>query len=444
MNGDAPVLPPNNLEAEEAVLGSVLIDSDALPQLVSSLRPAAFYRDRHGWIYEAMLSLLNRDVAADQITVASELARSGRLEACGGAAYLSHLVAATPTSVYAEYYAIIVADAWRSRRLIEVGQQIAKMGYERAEFDDTIADAIGKLSDLHSESTSQRDSLGPRERAEFGMARYQELRERAAGIPFGLGELDWATGGAQPGDLIIIGGPTGAGKTVLGRQLAVSMSRGGMVLYASGEMSIEQLLDRDTAAASGLSTVQVARGNYSDENYDRILMAQGLISEMQIRDFAPPGLTAALILAEARSLQTRGDDLQAVFVDYLQLLADSGAKGENENQRVGHITYGLKALARQLHVPVIAMAQLNRSSEGLSDKRPTLASLRDSAVIAHAADVVLFIYRDDYYYSQAQWLRTFPALPYPLGDIELIIAKARQGPRLTVKLRWNAITQRME
>ncbi|MFH1604459.1 MAG: DnaB-like helicase C-terminal domain-containing protein [Pseudomonadota bacterium] len=444
MNDGAPVLPPNDLDAEEAVLGSILIDSDALPQLVSLLRPEAFYRARHGFVFEAMLSLLGKDTPINQITVASELARQSRLEACGGASYLSHLVVATPTSAYVEAYAESVAAAWRSRRLIEVGQEIAKMGYDRAEFGDAVADAIGKLSELHSESTSQTDSLGPRERAEFGMARYQELRERSAGIPFGIGDLDVATGGAQPGDLIIIGGPTGSGKTALGRQLARAMSRGGMVLYTSGEMSIEQLIDRDTAAESGLSIVQVARGKYSDEHYGLILTAQGVISEMQISDYAPAGLATALILAAARSLQTRGDNLQAVFVDYLQLVRDSGAKGENENQRIGHITYSLKAMARQLRVPVIAMAQLNRSSEGLSDKRPTLASLRDSAVIAHAADVVLFLYRDDYYYSKAQWERTYATLPYPLGDIELIVAKARQGARVTVKLRWNATRQRME
>lgn len=444
MTNEAAVLPPSDLDAEAALLGSILIDGAQLPALVSSLTPAAFYRDRHGFIYEAMLSLLEQSVAIDQITVASELARTARLEASGGAAYLSHLVSVVPTSAYAEYYAGIVAQMWRLRRLIEVGQEIAKSGYGRDDFDDTVAAAIGKLSDLHSELTAQRESLGPHERAEALMERYIELRDKPAGIPFGIADLDFATGGAQPGDVDIVASQTGLGKSTLLRQMAMHMARSGMVLFVSAEMSLDQLGDRDVAAASGLNITTVARGNYSDADYDRILAATGAVSEMAVHDYAPPNPTTALILAEGRRLQTQGHDLRAVFVDYLQMLGDVGAKGENENQRIGRIMRGLKAMARQLYVPVIAAAQLNRSSWATADKRPTLAALRDSGSIENDADLVLLLYRDDYYYSDIAWQLVNPGKPYPAGVVELRVAKHRQGlSNVMLKLRWDAARQRM-
>lgn len=437
-------LPPHDLDAEEAILGSLLIDGSQLPALVSLLPPTAFYRDRHGWIYAAMLSLLEQGIAINQISVASELARQAKLEACGGAAYLSRLVGDAP-GLGAESYAIGVVATWHSRRLIAVGQQIAAAGAARADFDETMAGAITALTDLNAELTSQRESLGPRERAEYGMERYIELRDRPAGIEYGIADLDYATGGAQPGDLVIVGARTGLGKSTLLRQMAKHMARRAMVLFASAEMSVEQLLDRDIAAAIGVDITTVSRGNYAEPLYDRILGATGTISEMAVQDYAPPNLTTGLILAEARRLQTQGHNLRAVFVDYLQLLSDAGAPRENENQRIGHITRHLKALARQLYLPVIAAAQLNRTTEGANDKRPTLAALRDSGTIENDADLVLLLYRDDYYFSERQWLAANPMKPYPRGVVELAVAKQRQGTgRLTITLHWDAARQRME
>jgi len=423
----------------------MLIDPAKVPLVLAILRPESFYREKHVFVFQAMVSLFERGEGINQITVAHELASgqngskgTTRLEAIGGTAYLSHLIAEMPTSVYAEHYAGVVEKTSFARQLMDAGHKIEAIGQEGpADTDKAMADAMGHILELHGQRPGRRHSMSPKRRGDLMFDRYDILRENedAHAVMFGFEALDKATGGAHESDLIIVGGRTGMGKSTLLRQMAFSMAQVAPVLFASAEMSGTQLMDRDISYMIGVHPLRLSKGLYNDDLTGQIMDAVGALTEIPIHDFIPPILTTTNLWAEAVRLRL-SEGLAAVFVDYLQLLGDPRGRG-NEQERVQSISARLKALAREVEVPVIAAAQLNRGPEYQANKRPRLSDLRSSGAIEQDADLVLLMYRDDYY-------RRNDNAVYKGDFTEIAIAKQRQGySGITVRLRWDDKKQRL-
>ena len=421
---------PCDLDAEEAVLGSLLIDSCI--EKVTWLKAEDFSREKNRWTYEAMLELHKRHEAINQITVAYELAKGQKLEAAGGAAYLSHVISQTPTSVHLEHYAAIVKKCSQKCCLIRAANQIAELGYDSLEPEEAQLKAEEILGKLR-EGNCRSKVISPAEQWEHAVKRYGRLRTvPGAKFNFGLPWLDQRTGGARAENLILLGARPGVGKTTLLWQFAESAAAYGNVLFVSAEMSEAEIQDRRVARESGLSIPVVAAGGYSEEIYDRVYEGLQSIPASQIYLCDIKSLTTGDIRAAAKDMMIR-HGLVGVFIDYLQLLRDR--YGTKLYERVSYISAELKDMARQLGLPVVVACQLNRATEQ-GDKQPQLHELRESGALEQDADLVLLLYRADAYVG-------FKDAECPAGQAHLIIAKQRQGGKPGRKrLIWLSSSQR--
>lgn len=423
-------LPPHNLEAEQSVLGSLLIDRDAIIRVASSIKAEDFYLPANGSIYQAILDLYNRREPTDILTLTDELSRRNQLEQIGGLAYLTSLLDAVPTAVHVEYYGRIVERTATMRRLINAGASIVGVGYrDDLDVEDALDLAEKTVFDV-SQRRSTRDFVSISEVLErfFDQIDYlQQNRGSVVGVPTGFGELDQLTGGLQRSDLVVIAARPGFGKTSLGLGIAyaAAVQHARTVGIFSLEMSAEQLVQRLISAETGVDSHRLRLGQINDGEWDSVSRAFGRLGEAKIYIDDGAGLSVMDIRTKARRLQAeKGLDL--VVVDYLQLM--HSRRGDNRVQEVSEISRGLKGLARELNVPVVALSQLSRAveSRAANDHKPLLSDLRESGSIEQDADVVIFIHREDRYKEDSE----------KKGIAEIIVAKHRNGPIGSINLRF--------
>ena len=433
-------LPPHDTDAEENVIGSLLIDGTAINKIVVFLQPQDFYTEQNSLVYEACLALYQRDEGIDQITVAQELARRGKLEVCGGAAYLSHLVSIVATSLHIEHYAQIVSRLSLMRRLINAGSQIAAIGYEA---DPDVDAALGRAEDalfkLRHER-GQRDLTHIRQVLDrFFETPPSEAIGPTEPIPHVLSsfsKLDEFLGGLQRSDLVIVAGRPSMGKTSFALSLATNaaVEQGACVALFSLEMAREPLVLRMLSSKSGVDSRRLRLELQNEAEEKRIMEAIGILSEAPVYIDDSPQLRVIEMRSKARRLSfERSIDL--VIVDYLQLM-QGDTRSENRVQEISYISRSLKAIARELNVPLVAVSQLSRAVEFRASHKPQLSDLRESGSIEQDADLVLFIYRDDYYFSKEEWESQHPDKEYPQGIANIIIAKHRNGPTGEIDLRF--------
>jgi replicative DNA helicase len=443
-------LPPHNVEAEEAVLGSLFVDPDSITETAIFLKPEAFYREKNRWVYEACLALYDRNEAINQITAAQELATQGRLEVVGGAGYLSLLVERLPTSLHVEHYARIVHRLSVMRRLISAAGQIAAIGYEaEADLDSAMNKAEDALFRVRR-GESPRDFIHIRrileQYWEEGSLIGAGLEEagRLAHVNTGFPALDELLGGMQRSDMVILAARPSLGKSSLALGIArnAALEQGAQVAIFSLEMSKEQLVQRLLSMEAEVDSKRVRLRQYTPSQEKRVMEATGKLSGIPIYIDDSPTLRVVEMRSKARRLHyERGIDL--IIVDYLQLIRGDG-RSENKVQEISDISRSLKALAREMECPVLAVSQLSRAVESRPSHVPMLSDLRESGSIEQDADVVMFIYRDDAYIKKEDWDRINPERPYPEGIANLIIAKHRNGPQGQRNLRFRQEITRFE
>jgi len=424
-------LPPHDLDAEEAVLGSLLIDPEAIFKVVTLLKAEDFYREKNRWTYECCLQLNERKEAINQITVAHELARRQQLEAAGGAPYLSHLVAQVPTSVHVEYYSDIVRRLSMMRRLISASNQIAAIGYEAPPDSDDALDRAESILFRLRFGQSRRDFVHISE----VLDRYFEESNLAPGhdgylrhIPTGFPDLDKILSGLQRSDMVVLAARPSLGKTSLALNMArnAAMDHGARVALFSLEMSKMELAYRFLSCESGIDTQRVRLDQINDRQRDDIMGTMDRLSKAPIYIDDSPFLRDSDMRSKARRLHSEhGIDL--IILDYLQLMRSSRYT-DNRVQEMSDISHSIKEIARELDVPIVAVSQLSRAVEARQPHTPMLSDLRESGSIEQDADVVMFIYREDVYFTEAEWDAKFPDKPYPKGIAEIIVAKHRNGP----------------
>lgn len=436
-------LPPHDIAAEEAVNGSLLIDGKVIYELATFLKPQDFYSDSGKFVYEAALSLFQRGAAINQVTIAQELGRLQKLDAIGGAAYLSHLIGTVPTSLDAEHYARIVYNLAVSRLLITAGTQITKIGYTASPEPSTaIANAESLLFSLRNERTSL-DFI----HIKNILSKYLEPppdREQLETVPTGFYGLNDYIGGMKRGDLIIVAGRPSMGKTSFGLNIArnAAVDHHACTAIFSLEMSAESLVQRLVSSESGINTRHFQPGLSTPDEENRIMHAIGNLSEAPVYIDDSPQLRISEIRAKARRLNFE-NKLDLIIVDYLQLLQGESSNGrDNRVQEISYISRALKGIARELNVPIIALSQLSRAVEGRPSHLPQLSDLRESGSIEQDADIVIFIYREEVYFKEEEWAAQFPDKEYPREIADIIIAKHRNGPIGTVKVRFrHALTK---
>jgi replicative DNA helicase len=416
---DSLRVPPNSLEAEESVLGAVLLDSDAANIALEKLRPDDFYRPAHQAIFDAVLVLFNANQPIDAVTVAEGLRRSEMLDRVGGLGYLTELINAVPATSNVEHYAAIVEEHALRRRLMRVGGDIGKLA---TSVDRAIGDVLDKAEQSVYAVSERRvgDGLAPIDPL-LGPAieRAEELHRlggEVTGLPTGLRDLDRKLAGLHPTNLIVVAARPGMGKTTLALNIAQNVAiHGEPVAVFSLEMSREEIVSRMLCSQGRIDSQRLRTGRLTEADFSKLSAAANVLYKKPIYVDDSAGLTVTEIRAKCRRL-TRRSGLGLVIVDYLQLMHGSG--GENRQQEIAIISRSLKNLARELHVPIIAVSQLNRSLEQREDKRPRLGDLRESGAIEQDSDVVMFIYRHEYYHPEAIETK---------GIAEIAIAKHRQG-----------------
>ncbi|WP_116190789.1 replicative DNA helicase [Paenibacillus taihuensis] len=423
-------VPPQNMEAEQAVLGAVLLQTEALITSMERVKSEDFYLPSHQLIFEAMVQLGEASQPIDLVTLTAYLQDHQQLEEIGGVSYLAKLANSVPTAANVDYYAQIVEEKSMLRRLIRTATNIVSNGYAAAEdVGSLLSEAesrILEISNLRSSSgfISIRDVLMEVfEKVEF----LYTNKGGSSGIPSGFTDLDKMTAGFQRSDLIIIAARPSVGKTAFALNVAqnVGVRAKETVAIFSLEMSAAQLVQRMICAESNVDAGRMRTGYLEGDDWEKLTMAIGSLSEAQIYIDDTPGITVADIRAKCRRLKKeRG--LGMILIDYLQLISGRGKAGENRQQEVSEISRTLKQIARELEVPVIALSQLSRGVEQRQDKRPMMSDLRESGSIEQDADIVAFLYRDDYYDKESE----------KKNIIEIIIAKQRNGPVGTVELAF--------
>jgi replicative DNA helicase len=422
-------LPPHNIEAEQSVLGSLLIDRDAVIRIASYVRPGDFYRAAHGIVYDAILALYNRREPTDLVTLVDELRRNGRLDDAGGETYLTELIAATPTSVHVEYYGRIVERTATLRRLITAGTDVVGIGYDDSTDVEDAIDRAEQAIFAVAQRRSTRDFKSIGEILEEYFDRLDTLHQHkgtVVGVPTGYSDLDKLTGGLQRSDLIIVAARPAVGKSSLGLGVAynASVRYGKTVGLFVLEMSAEQIVQRLLAMETGIDSHRLRLGYIDDSEWSSVTRAFGRLSEASIFIDDTAGVSIMDLRSKARRLHAeRGLDI--LIIDYLQLMTAPG-KGDNRVQEISTISRQLKQLARELDIPVIALAQLSRAVETRQSHVPMLSDLRESGSIEQDADIVAFIYREDVYDPDTE----------RKGIADIIVAKHRNGPVGTVHLRF--------
>jgi len=420
-------LPPQNIEAEQSVLGGLLIDPDAIARVSSILKPGDFYRESHGVLYQAIMSLHERNQPADLITVSDELTRLGQLGEIGGASYLTYLINAVPTSIHAEYYAQIIERTAILRRLIAAANRISALAYEEAEDVDEVLDRAEQILFGISERRVARDLIPIKQLLSDYFERIEYLsqhRGEPIGVPSGFPDLDKLLGGFQKSDLVILAGRPSMGKTSLALSMALSTAKKyhQSIAIFSLEMSCEQVVQRLVSAETGIDSQRLRLGLIEEEEWPKFIQATGLLSEMGLFIDDTPAISILEMRTKSRRLASE-HGLDMIIVDYLQLMRSSG-RIENRVQEVSDISRGLKSLAREVDIPVLALSQLSRAVETRQDKHPILSDLRESGSIEQDADVVMFVYREDAYDENTNMKNI----------AELTVAKHRNGPTGKVHL----------
>ncbi|ANY06794.1 replicative DNA helicase [Pseudonocardia sp. HH130630-07] len=419
--------PPQDLTAEQSVLGGMLLSKDAIADVVEVLRPEDFYRPAHQTVYETILDLYGRGEPADAVTVSAELQRRGELVRLGGAPYLHTLIATVPTAANAAYYAEIVGEKAILRRLVEAGTRIVQLGYhgnEGGEVEEVVDRAQAAVYEV-TERTTTEDYTVLEELLQPTMDEIDAIASQggvAAGVPTGFADLDAVTNGLHPGQMVVVAARPGLGKSTLGLDFARSCSiRNGMTsAFFSLEMSKSEIVMRLLSAEARIRLADMRAGRMSDEDWTRMARRMSEISEAPLYIDDSPNLTLMEIRAKARRMKQR-NDLKLIILDYLQLMT-SGRKVESRQQEVSEFSRQIKLIAKELEVPVVAMSQLNRGPEQRTDKRPMLSDLRESGSIEQDADMVVLLHRPD----------AFEQDDPRAGEADLILAKHRNGPTTTI------------
>ncbi len=421
-------IPPHNIDAEQSVLGAMLLDREAVISVTEKLKDEHFYKENHKEIFRAMLDLYGRNEPVDLVTVSEELKKAGILEEAGGVSYLSDLSNAVPITANARYYADIIEEKAILRHLIDAGKIIVDKGYASEDVKTLMDEAERRIFEISQKKSTQafaivkdvlQDTLDYMELLAGSESGY-------TGLPTGFHDIDKMTSGLQKSDLVLIAARPSMGKTALGINVAqsIAVKSDKSVALFSLEMSKEQLVQRMLSSQAHVEITKIRTGKLTEDEWIKVAGATVPLGKAKIYIDDTPGITVMEIKAKARRLKMESG-LDLVLIDYLQLMA-SDSKRESRQQEISAISRGLKGLARELECPVIALSQLSRAPEQRSDHRPILSDLRDSGAIEQDADIVMFLYRDEYYHEDSDKKN--------IGEV--IIAKQRNGPTGTVNLAW--------
>ncbi len=445
-NGDDTIahlrIPPHSIEAESSVLGGLLLDNGAWDRVGDLLQDSDFYRYEHRLIYSAISQLVNATRPADVITVCEQLQNLGKAEETGGLAYLNSLAQYVPSAANIRRYAEIVRERSILRKLIGASDEIATNAFnpQGKGIDRILDEAEQKIFNIGEEGSRMKQGFQPmKSLVEQLMVRVQEMSENPndiTGVPTGFIDLDRMTSGLQAGDLIVLAARPSMGKTALAINIAehVALNEGLPVAVFSMEMGASQLAVRIVGSIGRIDQMHLRTGKLKADEWPRLTDAINRLHDIPLHIDETAGLTTSELRANARRLARQCGKLGLIVVDYLQLMSGSGADGENRATELGEVSRGLKMLAKELQCPVLALSQLNRSVESRTDKRPLMSDLRESGAIEQDADIIMFIYRDDYYNKDSR----------EPGVAEIIISKQRNGPTGMVKLTFMKQITRFE
>lgn len=431
-NSDKLRLLPQSVEAEEAVLGAILENPAALGRVVESLKPESFYKPAHRIIYDAMLNMFRKNEPIDIVTISEYLRNREELEQAGGRAYINDLAINVVTTTNIEYYAKIVQEKEIKRALINAGSEIVSMSYESEDTDNVLDNAQKLIFNI----ASQKDTSDLVAIQDLVVESYEQIEQRfnnkdeLVGVTTGFYDLNALTSGLQKSDLIILAARPSMGKTAFALNLAQNVALKGKKAVAifSLEMPKQQLTKRMLCSEAEVDTQRITSGNIQPKDWEKLVDAMTRLSDAKIYIDDTSGVTATDVKAKCRRLMMEEKNLGLIIIDYLQLM-EGGGNTNDRNQQISQISRALKGLARELDVPIIALSQLSRGVEQRNDKRPMLSDLRDSGAIEQDADIVMFIYRDEYYNRDDVNNK---------GKAEVIIAKHRNGPVGTVELLFQS------
>ncbi len=438
-------LPPHSIEAEQSVLGGLLLENEALDKVADILAPGDFYQHDHKLIYQHITKLIERNQPADIVTVAESLENSAELTAVGGVAYLGALAQNTPTAANIRRYAEIVHDRAVMRQLVTVGSDIAESAYQPNGRDSQqlLDEAEAKIFQIaeggsrKSQGFQDMQVLLPQVADRIDYLYSRENHSDVTGTPTGFSDLDSMTSGLQGGDMVVVAGRPSMGKTAFAINIAENVALDSKLPVAifSMEMGATQLATRMIGSVGRLDQHKMRNGNLEDEDWEKLTTALGKLNEAPIFIDEGAGLSSFDVRARARRLHRQAGQLGLIVIDYLQLMsAPAGKTGENRATEISEISRSLKALAKELNVPVIAISQLNRGVDQRPDKRPVMSDLRESGAIEQDADLIMFVYRDEYYNPDSP----------EKGTAEIIIAKQRNGPIGRVRLTFMGAHTRFE
>lgn len=442
--------PPYSLEAEVSVLGGMFIDADAVVKAIEILDDSMFYREAHRRLYRAMVRLWEVGEVIDVVTLAEHLKNAGDFDAVGGAGYLAQLLDSVPTAANLEYHARIVREKAVLRRLIEAATTIIQTTYDsQGDVEQLLDEAEQKIFQI-AQTHDRKGFVWIKELLWPAMEQIETLSQSGStitGVPSGFPDLDGYTAGFQKGDLVIVAARPSMGKTAITLNIAqhAAISAKQAVAFFSLEMSKESLVQRMLTSEARVDASRVRTGRLKDDDYPRLATAAGLLNTAPIYIDDTAAISILEMRAKARRLKADRPDLAMIVVDYLQLM-QAGDRTENRQQEVSEISRGLKALAKELNLPVVALSQLSRAVESRPDKRPMMSDLRESGAIEQDADVIMFLYRPEYYHGPVD--KDGNSLE---GRAELIIGKQRNGATGTVHLvfqkeftRFESFTPRSE
>jgi replicative DNA helicase len=428
-------VPPHNLDAEISVLGSMLLDKNAIAEVTELIGPEDFYRGAHRTLFEAMQDLYDRGEPVDAVTLADDLQRRGKLSDIGGSLAIADILAKVPTSANALHYARIVSGHALRRRLIDTGTQITKLGYDDTEGPEEVVDAAEQMIYKVAQFGRVSEFTPMKQLVNEGFALIEKLYENKSaitGLATGFTDFDELTAGLQPSNLVILAARPAMGKSTLVVNMATHVAveqRKPAVLF-SLEMSQMELVQRVLAAEARVDSDRLRTGRLQESDWPKLSQAMGRLAEAPLFIDDTPGINLMEIRSKCRRLKQQ-HGLELIIVDYLQLM-QSHKKVENRVQEVSELSRGLKILAKELSVPVVALSQLSRRPEDRNDKRPQLSDLRESGSIEQDADIVCFIYRDEVYSPDTA----------AKGEAELIVSKHRNGPLSTIHLAFLGSTSR--
>ncbi|MFP4600861.1 MAG: replicative DNA helicase [Persicimonas sp.] len=430
-------VPPHNEDAEKSLLGAILLDNRVLDELLSRLSAEDFYREQHRQIFRAMVELHRRDEPVDVITLADHLSAEDRLDAAGGTSYLTRLSNAVPSAANVGQYAQIVTRKSSLRKFISTADTLVHDAYSDVSDVEEFMDEVERRLFAITQSGIKKDYASMREVIQNAFTQIEALynkNEHITGVPSGFADLDEITAGWQDSDLIIIAARPAMGKTSFTLNMAThtAVERNLAAAFFSLEMSNEQLAIRMLCSQARVDQSRLRRGNMTEQEWARLIKAAGSLSEAKIFLDDTPALPIMEFRSKCRRLKAE-HDISVVFIDYLQLMRGSGGHGSRE-QEISEISRNLKAVAKELEIPVIALAQLNRGVESRADKRPMMSDLRESGAIEQDADIITFIYREEVYEPETE----------DKGLAEIIIGKHRNGSIGTVKLRFFGPITRFE